>query len=93
MLLKRPYFLENKEWYYVDKKKNKFFLTDKAPEKARKSYEEFYNPPYHPDFFDYAIFQEVKERKYEKLISEGKTAEEAKKICDDWWNYMLSDEE
>lgn len=33
---KRPYFLENEEWYYYDGKKNKLFLTDKAPEEAKK---------------------------------------------------------
>lgn len=90
MLSKRPYFLENKDWYYVDEKKNKFFLTDKAPEKARKSYEEFYNPPYHYDFFDYQILKEEKEYMYKRLISEGKTPEEAKKISDDWWNDTLA---
>lgn len=82
----RPYFLTNKEWYYHDDKINKYFLTDKAPEEARKSYEELYHYEY--DAFDYGILQEVKEYKYNRLIKEGKTPEEAQKECDDWWNYM-----
>ena len=82
---KQPYFFENEEWYYYDGKKNKFCLTDKAPEEAKKSYEEFYHPEYHYDYFDYGILKEAKEFKYNRLIKEGKTPEEAKKICDDWW--------
>ncbi len=42
MTLEQPYFMENKEWYYFDSKEFKYKLTDKAPEKAKKSYEEFY---------------------------------------------------
>lgn len=38
----RPYFLENEEWYKFNEDEWKYELTDKAPEKARKSYEEFY---------------------------------------------------
>mgnify|MGYP006970858663 FL=1 len=82
----KPYFLENKEWYYHDDKINKFFLTDKAPEEARKSYEEFYQ--YHYDAFDYAILLEAKQSKYDDLIKEGKTPQEAQKICDDWWKLI-----
>ena len=41
-ILDRPYFMENKEWYYWDAKEWKYKLTDKAPEKAIKSYNEFY---------------------------------------------------
>lgn len=37
-----PYWHKNKDWYYYDTKERKFKLTDKAPEKAIKSYEEFY---------------------------------------------------
>lgn len=86
MLSSEPYFLKNKEWYYHDDKKNKFYLTDKAPEEARKSYEEFYQ--YHYDAFDYGILKEAKEFKYNRLIKEGKTPDEAKKICDEWWDKM-----
>lgn len=88
---KQPYFFENEEWYYYDGKKNKFFLTEKAPEEARKSYEEFYNPPYHYDFFDYQILKEVKQSMYDDKIKEGKTPEEAQKICDDWWNEIIKE--
>lgn len=45
-LVTRPYFMENKGWYYFDDKEWKYKLTDKAPEKAIKSYEEFYDPEY-----------------------------------------------
>lgn len=37
-----PYFFTNKEWYYYDEKEEIYKLTDKATEKARQSYEEFY---------------------------------------------------
>ena len=84
MLQERPYFMSNKEWYTHDDKHNKFVLTDKAPEEARKSYEKFYNA-YCYDAFDLGILMEVKERKYKKLLQQGKSEAEAKKICDDWW--------
>lgn len=41
-MLDMPYFMENDEWYYFDGTNKMFVLTDKAPQKARKSYEEFY---------------------------------------------------
>lgn len=41
-MFNRPYFLNDKEWYYFDEKEWKYKLTDSAPEKARKSYDEFY---------------------------------------------------
>ena len=34
MLLKQPYFMENTDWYYHEKKKNRYILTDKALKKA-----------------------------------------------------------
>ena len=37
-----PYFMENEEWYEYDWKNKKYILTNKAPEKAKESYEEFY---------------------------------------------------
>lgn len=37
-----PYFMKNEEWYYYDEKEGCLKLTDKAPEKARKSYIEHY---------------------------------------------------
>ena len=30
---------ENKEWYYIDEERDRYVLTDKAPEMARKSFE------------------------------------------------------
>lgn len=56
MLLKEPYFMKNREWYWIDENSNdvaEYKLTDKAPEKAKESYKEFYSvgafsgyPPY-----------------------------------------------
>ena len=42
IVLKKPYFLTNEDWYYYDYEELRYRLTDKAPEKAVKSYEEFY---------------------------------------------------
>jgi hypothetical protein len=42
MILEKPYFMSNKEWYYHDEEIMMYKLTDKANEKAKKSYEEFY---------------------------------------------------
>ena len=41
-MLDMPYFMENDEWYYFDGDLKKYVLTDKAPEKVKESYEEFY---------------------------------------------------
>ena len=30
---------ENKEWYYIDEERDRYVLTDKAPEEARRSFE------------------------------------------------------
>lgn len=38
----KPYFMNNKEWYEFDFEKRRFVLTEKAPEKAKKSIEDFY---------------------------------------------------
>lgn len=65
---KQPYFFENEEWYYYDAKKNKFFLTDKAPQKAIISYKEFYSEEYHLDSFDYNILMEAKNSIYNDAI-------------------------
>lgn len=37
-----PYWHKNKDWYYWDKEKRKFKLTNKAPQKAIDSYNEYY---------------------------------------------------
>lgn len=41
-MLDMPYFMKNKSWYTYDVKKRCYVLTDKAPEKAKKSYKEYY---------------------------------------------------
>ena len=43
MTIEKPCFMSNKEWFYFDEDKIQYFLTEKATEKARKSYEEFYS--------------------------------------------------
>ena len=43
MTLDIPYFMQNLEWYYHDDKAGIYKLAEKAPEKARKSYKEFYH--------------------------------------------------
>ena len=42
MFIDMPLFMENKEWYYYDFEKKKYFLTERAPRKAKESYDEFY---------------------------------------------------
>ncbi len=46
----KPYFMNNPEWYYHDKKDFCYKLTDKAPPKAIKSYNEFYHKDNDPDY-------------------------------------------
>lgn len=36
-----PYFMNDKKWYKFDYEKRKYILTEEAPEKAKKSYEEY----------------------------------------------------
>lgn len=87
MLLKKPYFMENPEWYYHDKKKNKYFLTEKAPEQAKKSYEEHYAELDKPDPVLYYNVMQDAERSYRAdLKAEGKSEEEIEKIISDWLN-------
>lgn len=47
MTSKRPYFMANKDWYYFDKEEFRYKLTDKAPQEAIDSYNEFYKEPNH----------------------------------------------
>ena len=42
MILLKPYFMENEEWYYYDFVKMVYKLTEKAPKEAIESYKEFY---------------------------------------------------
>ena len=39
----RPYFMTDERWYKFDFKRRVFVLTEEAPEKAKKSYDEFYS--------------------------------------------------
>ena len=41
-MIERPYFMSNPEWYYFDEEEFKYKLTEKAPKKAVKSYNEVY---------------------------------------------------
>ena len=43
MIQVEPYFMTNEEWYYYDYEKSEYRLTDKAPQKAIDSYNEFYD--------------------------------------------------
>lgn len=52
MLLDKPYFMKNKDWYIENEGipiflggdiKRKYILTDKATKKAIDSYDEYYN--------------------------------------------------
>lgn len=42
MTLDKPFFMSNADWYYFDEEEWKYKLTDKAPQKAIDSYNEFY---------------------------------------------------
>lgn len=41
-MLDMPYFMENNEWFEINPNGNGFILTDRATEKARASYQEYY---------------------------------------------------
>lgn len=43
MTIEKPFFMTNKEWFYFDEKNMKYFLTKRAPKKAKESYVEFYS--------------------------------------------------
>lgn len=40
-MLRRPYFLEDKDWYEYDEETEKFVLTENAPFKAVESYKQY----------------------------------------------------
>lgn len=42
MTKERPYFLNNKDWFYFDEKEWKYKLTNKATNEAKDSYKRFY---------------------------------------------------
>lgn len=76
MLLKEPYFMKNREWYWIDENSNdvaEYKLTDKAPKKAKESYKEFYSMSVasgYPPMTDEEIGAGIQE--YKKLVAEGK---------------------
>ena len=43
MITEKPYFMTNEKWYKFDENEFKYVLTDEAPEKAKESYNEFYD--------------------------------------------------
>ena len=43
MVIDKPYFMSDPEWYYFDPNEWCYKLTDKAPEDAVDSYNEFYD--------------------------------------------------
>ena len=60
MLLERPYFLKNKEWYTVNEGTPKFLggtvtrrysLTPNAPKEAISSHKEFYREIEHDGYY------------------------------------------
>ncbi len=46
MTVPQPYFMNNAEWFYFDEDDFCYKLTDKAPQKAKDSYKEFYDTVY-----------------------------------------------
>jgi len=42
VIVMKPYFMTNAEWWGIDWETRKVYLTDNAPLEARKSYEEFW---------------------------------------------------
>ena len=34
-------WMRNKDWYYIDDERDRFILTEKAPEEARRSFEKW----------------------------------------------------
>lgn len=38
-----PYFMSNEDWYKYDEKSGRYVLTNKATDKAKESYKEFYS--------------------------------------------------
>lgn len=41
-IYEKPYFMINEDWYYYDEEELCYKLTEKAPDKVKESYEEFY---------------------------------------------------
>lgn len=41
-MIDMPYFMTNEAWYYFDYKKRMYVLTEAAPDKAKRSYKQYY---------------------------------------------------
>lgn len=41
LTVEKPYFQQNEDWYYYDENKKTFLLTEKAPQEAYASYEQW----------------------------------------------------
>ena len=80
MLLKEPYFMKNREWYWYDEDsvdEIECKLTDKAPEEAKKSYKEFYEKLINSRRRSKPFVMSIKKieagiQEYKKLVAEGK---------------------
>lgn len=42
MMIEKPFFMKDKSWFRFNEEKFRYELTDKAPEEAVESYNEFY---------------------------------------------------
>ncbi len=101
MLLKKPYFSKNKEWYIEHKGlpsflggkvKRQYTLTDKAPQKAIDSYNEYYEDEEDNKIFsmgDCFNVEYIRKNLIEELKKQGYPQEkidELIKICDTAYN-------
>lgn len=71
----RPYFMTNEEWYNYDKKTKTYTLTDKAPEEAVKSYNDFMEYISHP--FSYGMTDEDKAAFVEQELAQLEKSDDA----------------
>ena len=80
MLLEKPYFKENREWYWYDENSTDEIeckLTDKAPEEAKKSYKEYCECIINSRRLSKPFVMSNKKieagiQEYKKLVAEGK---------------------
>lgn len=43
IITEKPYFMTNTDWYYYDEDEFEYKVTDKAPQEAVDSYNEFHD--------------------------------------------------
>ena len=82
MMQLEPYFMKNPEWYYHDKKKMKYFLTDKAPKEAVQSYKEFYENTF--DFTCQAVMDDFDNECKKDLLASGLPETKVNEIMKIW---------